>query len=146
MPLSIAANILIAFQETYLEFIDVLDELTISDKNFYLYYDENKLEIPGVPARMPLQELADNFKIEKKSVSSFVSRIGEWTPNKYSKSCEAEDKWFQDIKTKIGKKHYTALFNLLFDGESVIIWDPRNLYDMIYFLVKKKFKPKEGLW
>ncbi len=146
MPLSIATNILIAYQETYLEFQDVLEDLIyFSEKNWELYY-ENKLETPGIPARIPLQELAANFKIEKNSVSSFISRIGEWTPNKYLKVCEAEDKWFQDVKNDNGKKKYTALFNLLFDFETNNTLEPRNLYDIIHFLVKKKFIKTEKWW
>ena len=135
IPISVAMDILEGIQKNYKLFRQEISKgFSIEELNEldYLFDGEKNIHFK---ARLSLDKLSVKYKIEKNSIDSFLKRIGNWMPKKYSLKSEAEPEWYSGLKNNESKKVYTALFNLLFDD-----WQPRDEDDILYILVKKRIK------
>lgn len=86
-------------------------------------------------ARLSLEKISKEFKIQKKSAEVFIKRIGNWIPKKYSEKCKAQPEWLSGLKSVDSKRIYISLFNLLFEHDK-----PRSKEGILYTLVKRRIK------
>ena len=138
MPLSIAMEILLHMQETYLEAEADAEENSSKhwpDPDVYDKGDDGiDYYFPSFSPRASLQELAERFKVGKNSISGYFKRLKNWLPLKYQRKSYSMKEWVKGIRTKENIKTYYALFNLLFNDNG----QERTATDILHHIVLKK--------
>ncbi|GEO08309.1 hypothetical protein [Segetibacter aerophilus] len=152
IPLNKAIAMLVDAQTTYMKFLES-DEYQIKEGEFDEDDDEDPLTLKWKrwqkdkkthfyfldnPARKSSQDLSEIFKIEKKSVQAFFSKIAQWLPDEFGNSCYADKEWFKNLKTDESKVEWTKIFNLLFRPNDYKYWEldiARELEDLLFILI-----------
>jgi hypothetical protein len=141
--LSISFGILMAIQEAYLEAENDAYE-NMKEHSGKKYKGDGKEYFRSrIHTRLSEQDLADRFKVEKKTIKSYLKRLKDWLPEAYQQKTYSLDEWFDGIKTDEGLKTYYAIFNLLFNNDNT---KKRTESDILHHLVLKEPEDIEEWW